>query len=268
MGRSGRQGSKCLGTGPRRSPDRRVRAHHADGDAGSASRATSQVVLAGTEFEDRLDRGATAGDRVRARQARGLGNTRRPDASPQRLLIPGDRRRQRARADSIDEGGGLVAAPWERRRTRREPGVANGRVEHPTRAAPAGGRERAADAISTTGPTRRARHLVSRHGARRSNGLRRPSSSSEPKGTREAARALRPPRWFTYESSFAGLSFSAPRRAPRLRGCTARRVVTPHGATRAGRVVPPSTRCPWSRPKTDRPKAVSVRSLPAGELFP
>jgi hypothetical protein len=89
----------------------------------------------------------------------------------------------RGRADSIDEGGGLVAAPWERRRTRRGPGVANGRVEHPTRAAPAGGRERAADATSMTGPIRRAGPRASRHGARRSNGARRPVTRANRKGS-------------------------------------------------------------------------------------
>lgn len=35
-------------------------------------------MLAGLVFEDRLDRGAGAGDRVQAQQARGLGNHETP----------------------------------------------------------------------------------------------------------------------------------------------------------------------------------------------
>lgn len=120
------------------------------------ARETSQVVLAGI-----ISRRQTRSGRHRGRPRAGEASARaRQHETPGRFAAATPHLRVRARADSIDEGGGLVAAPWERRRTRRDPGVANGRVEHPTRAAPAGGRGRAADAISTTGPTRRARTHV------------------------------------------------------------------------------------------------------------
>lgn len=128
---------------------------------------------------------------MRARQARGLGNTRRPDASPQRFLTFGG---GRARTGSRKVGGS------SRRRgngadSRREPEVANGRGEHPARAVSAGGRMSAANALPDDRAHRTRPHLAGRHGARRSIGARRPSClGGEPKGTHpEPWRCFDPP---------------------------------------------------------------------------
>lgn len=163
---------------------------------------------------------------ARARQSRDARTLRRHDSSP-----PGE--------GAVDPGRGrwgLAAAPWERRRITARTGVANGRVEHPTRAAPAGGQVSAADASSgdRAHPTRS--HHASRHGARRSNGARRPRHGRGPQGTRRGGGCFDPPAGSrTYRRSQVS-RISAPRRAPRLRGCTARKVAPPSlGATRAGR---------------------------------
>lgn len=161
---------------------------------------------------------------ARARQTRDARTLRRRDTSP-----PGE-----DAADSTRGRWGPVAAPWERRRITTRTEVANGRGEHPTRAASAGGLVSAADAPSgdRAHPTRPLH--AGRHGARRSNGARRPSHGERTARNARCGGGASTPRWFTYVSSFAGLSISAPRRAPRLRGCTARKVGSPllHRSTR------------------------------------
>lgn len=173
---------------------------HADGGAGPGESEEREVVLAGTTSktdslgaparETACRRGKREGSAPR--DARTL---RRHDPSP-----PGG-----GAADPRRGRWGLAAAPWERRRITAGTGVANGRVEHPTRAAPAGGQVSAADAPpgDRAHPTRS--HRASRHGARRSNGARRPSHGRGPQGTLRGEGASIP-RWFTYVSSFAGLS--------------------------------------------------------------
>ena len=160
---------------------------------------------------------------ARARQSRDARTLRRHDSSP-----PGE-----GEADPRRGRWGLVAAPWERRRITARTGVANGRVEHPTRAAPAGGQVSAADAPpgDRAHPTRS--HLAGRHGARHTNGARRPSHGREPQGTHRGAGRFDPPAGSrTYRRSQVS-RISAPRRAPRLRGCTARKVALQASARRA-----------------------------------
>lgn len=81
--------------------------------------------------------------------------------------------------------------------------VANVRVEHPKRAASAGDQVRAADAHPATGPTRRARRqrAVTAHAAPTACVARATAANRK---ERAGVEVLRPPRWFTYVSSFAG----------------------------------------------------------------
>jgi len=191
---------KDLGLRLRSAPLARKRAsvRHADGDAGlgeleqRAGRARGDCSAdapqgAAVDIEDRLDRGAGAGDRVtgeasaRARQHRDARTLRRSDPSPS----------GEDAADRIDEGGGLVSAPWERRRSapvqrltaleeRREPrsrsAGASTRRERPPQVV-----GRAQQTLSPmTGPTRRAR--ASRREPSRRAPLQRRASPELPRG--------------------------------------------------------------------------------------
>lgn len=189
-------------------------------------------MLAGEFVVDRLDRGAGAGDRARARQARGLGNEKRPDASPHRPRHPrvaggadSTRGRWEARrgvvgtasihggsevADRMGRhpgGRGLQRCPGRAQQTRAAEAQPTGRARHPARRATSGGRRPAPPDAAAHGPS-----------ARMAQGQRR---SDPPAGSRRVRRSQ-------------VLSISASRRAPRLRGCTARRAAPPPSATRAG----------------------------------
>lgn len=163
---------------------------------------------------------------ARARQSRDARTLRRHDTSPPGEVRGGSETRK------VGARRGAVGTASNHGET----GVANGRVEHPTRAAPAGGQVSAADASSgdRAHPTRS--HHASRHGARRSNGARRPSHGREPQGTRRGGGCFDPPAGpRTFRRSQVS-RISAPRRAPRLRGCTARKVCSLRpSATRAGK---------------------------------
>jgi hypothetical protein len=115
---------------------------HADGGAGPGESEEREVVLAGTASKTE-SLGAPARETA-CRRGKREGSAIR-DA---RTLRRSDTHPRVSAADSTRGRWGLVAAPWERRRITARTGVANGRVEHPTRAAPAGGRVRAADAPS------------------------------------------------------------------------------------------------------------------------
>lgn len=167
--------------------------------------------------------------------ARARHSTRRPDASPSELSTPGWKRAR----TRFEEGGELAAAPWERCRTTACPEAVEGRGgtrsrERLRRCPRAAQQTRPAE----TEPTGSARQEGRRATARaRSKRLASPQlSAPNRKERRPRAAVLRPSRWFTWVSSFAGFSVSASRRASRLRGRTARRVDPPLGATRVRRV--------------------------------
>jgi len=161
----------------------------------------------------------------------GSAPTRRPDASPPRL----HHLRVGSGADPIDEGGGLVAAPWERRRiTARPEARAAGR--HPVRGDSAGCRGMCSKCgIRCPGPPAALASASVPPGARRHPAAASPPLPGDRKETRAHAEVLRPPAGSRISFRRPQISrISAPRRAPRLRGCTARRSGSLPVATRAG----------------------------------
>lgn len=170
---------------------------------------------------------------ARARQTRDARS-----ASPSERLHPPGWARARTR---FEEGGGLAAAPWERCRSTACPEVIRRSGRHPDRRAPPQVSEGcAANAFHGDRATGDAGMSVGAPGATSIQSVASPPLSAPNRKERWSRVAvLRPSRWFTWVSSFAGFSVSASRRAPRLRGCTARRVNPPLGATRVRRMEHP-----------------------------
>jgi hypothetical protein len=192
---------------------------------GSASVKNAPVVLAGHTSKTEPIEASRAGDRARRGRREGSAITRRPPrfaagAAPSRRTARADPHRGRWEGSSRRRGNGVDTRRAPRARAagaapgaRRTPEVRRTRSKRGPRPRPTG----TAHALARSGP-----------GARPApSGVRRRRSRRRPQGRWIAGGGASTPRWFTWVSSSAGLSISASRRSPRLRGRTARVVDAP-----------------------------------------